>query len=510
MEKKKYFASTPKNKQANNKKKFDGKKDFKKKDEKSFDKKNDKPFVKKSNFKKDEKYVDKKPFKKDGKSFDKKPFKKVEQVDVVNKETSNIRQYIYKCLYNIYINKAFSNIGIDHIIRENNINELDAKLLTNIVYGTLSHNKLLNWEISKLSEKAPKDQAKIILLMSLYQMRFLDRIPHFAILNEAVSIAKKEGGEAMGKFVNAVLRESQRQNLEFTKESCKDEYEYLSIKYNTPIWVVKMWEAHYGKAKTLSLLEDSIKEPPVSFRVNIHKTNKDFILASNPDFVSGKLAANSLTYNGDTPLTQLSEFKEGLISVQDESSQYVVEVLDPQENDKVLDMCAAPGSKTQYICEMMNNKGKVLAIDLHAHRVEIMKKMLSSLGLNNVTCVCYDSTKLSSKEKLVGSFDKVLLDAPCLGLGVVRRKPDILLDLQSNKLDEIVALQKQLLEQAYLMLKDGGVLVYSTCSINKKENDAQVMEFLGKHKDMKRVFEKQIFPDEYDSDGFYICKMIKE
>lgn len=498
MEKKKYFVSTPKNKQSNNKKRFDDKKGFKKKDEKSFVKKNDKPFEKK------------KDFKKDSKPFDKKPFKKEEKTETVNKENSNIRHYIYKCLYNIYVNKAFSNIEIDHVIRENNINELDAKLLTNVVYGTLSHNKLLNWEISKLSEKEPKEQAKIILLMSLYQMRFLDRIPHFAILNEAVSIAKKEGGEAMGKFVNAVLRESQRQNLVFSKVVCKDEYEYLSIKYNTPVWVVKMWEAHYGKAKTLALLEDSIKEPPVSFRVNIHKTSKQELLTANPNFVSGKLASNSLTYNGDTPLTQLVEFKEGFISVQDESSQYVVEVLDPKENDKVLDMCAAPGSKTQYICELMNNQGKVLAIDVHSHRVEIMKKMLTSLGLNNVTCVCFDSTKLSSKEKLVGSFDKVLLDAPCLGLGVVRRKPDIALDLQSNKLDEIIALQKQLLEQAYLMLKEGGTLVYSTCSINKKENDSQVMEFLGKHKDMKRVFEKQIFPDEYDSDGFCICKMIKE
>ena len=125
--------------------------------------------------------------------------------------------------------------------------------------------------------------------------------------------------------------------------------------------------------------------------------------------------------------------KNGSISVQDESSQYVVEVLDPKENDKVLDMCAAPGSKTQYIAELMNNKGKVLALDIHQHRVELMKKMIEGLNLKNVTCICYDSTKLSSKEKLVESFDKVLLDAPCLGLGVVRRKPDILLNLKDEK-----------------------------------------------------------------------------
>ena len=457
----------------------------------------------KRNFKR--KFDDKKP----KKDFKPKSFKKVEKVEKAEETKTNIRYYIYKCLYNIYVNKAFSNIEIDHVIRQNNISELDAKLLTNIVYGTLSHNKILNWEISKLSEKAPKEQAKIILLMSLYQMKYLDRIPAFAILNEAVSIAKKEGGDAMGKFVNAILRESQRQNLEFTRELCKDEYEYLSIKYNAPVWVIKMWEAHYGKQKTLSLLENSILEAPISFRVNIHKTTKEEIL-KNPDFVNGLLAKNAVTYVGNAPLSGLKEFKDGLVSVQDESSQYVVEVLDPKENDKVLDMCAAPGSKTQYISELLNNTGKVLAIDVHPHRVEIMKKYLLSLGLNNVTSVCFDSTKLNEKERLINSFDKVLLDAPCLGLGVIRRKPDILLDVSPTKLDEIVDLQKKLLENAYLMLKDGGEMVYSTCSINKKENDAQIMEFLGKHKDMKRVFEKQIFPDEYNSDGFYICKLIKE
>lgn len=439
----------------------------------------------------------------------KKEFKKVHKDEKKQEKVSNVRYYIYKCLYNIYVNKAFSNIEIDHIIRENNINELDAKLLTNIVYGTLSHDKILNWEIKKLCQKAPKDQAKIILLMSLYQLKYLDRIPSFAILNEAVSIAKKEGGEHMGKFVNAILRESLRQELKFNKEEAKDEYEYLSLTYNMPVWVIKMWEKHYGKVKTLSLLEESIKEAPLSVRANIHKTNKEEIM-KNPVFISGKLSKNALTYIGNIPIAQTKEMKEGLISVQDESSQFVVEVLDPKENDKVLDMCAAPGSKTQYICEMMNNKGKVLALDIHPHRVDIMKKYLSSLNLNNVTCICYDSTKLHEKTKLIGSFDKILLDAPCLGLGVIRRKPDIVLSLKEEDLDEIVLLQAKLLEEAYLMLKDGGELVYSTCSINKKENDSQVMAFLSKHKDMKRVYEKQIFPDEYDSDGFYITKLIKE
>ena len=203
-------------------------------------------------------------------------------------------------------------------------------------------------------------------------------------------------------------------------------------------------------------------------------------------------------------------FDAGAYYIQEPAAMMAEYLLDIKENDYVLDMCAAPGSKTQYISELMNNKGKVLALDIHPHRVEIMKKMLSSLGLSNVTCICYDSTKLTEKNKLIESFDKVLLDAPCLGLGVVRRKPDILLNLKDENLDEIEAIQAKLLDQAYHMVKSGGTLVYSTCSINKKENDSQIMKFLSKHKDMKRVFEKQLFPDEYNSDGFYICKLIKE
>ena len=234
---------------------------FKKKmssNKKPFDRRQSKPFTKNNGF-------DKK------KSFNKKDDK---QVEVTKNVTTSVRYYAYQCLYKIYVEKAYSNIEIDHIIRSNNISELDAKLLTNIVYGTLSHEKILNWEIRQLSEKAPKEQARIILLMSLYQKRYLDRIPDFAIINEAVAVAKKVGGDAMGSFVNAILRESQRQELTFTKDDAKDEYEYLSIVYNMPIWVIKMWETHYGKEKTIALLKECINEAPLSVRVNIHKTQK--------------------------------------------------------------------------------------------------------------------------------------------------------------------------------------------------------------------------------------------
>ena len=424
--------------------------------------------------------------------------------DKENLKQVNVRYYIYQCLYNIYVKKAFVNIEVDHIIRKKDLSIQDKNLLTKVVYGTLQKDYLLNWEIKKLSDKRPKDEAKIILLMSLYQLHFLDKVPPFAIINEAVEVAKKVQGEFVAKYVNAILRESTRQNLTLKEEDCKNHYEYLSILYNTPVFVIKMWERHYGMDKTMQILIANSKEAPLAVRCNVDKQ----LILKNPNFIEGKLAKNSLIYVGNDLLNEV-EFKNKEISIQDESSQYVVDMLSPKENDRIIDMCAAPGSKSAYISKLIGS-GKLLSIDIYPHRVELMEKYFKELGLNNVTCVCYDSTSLYKKEKLLHSFDKVLLDAPCSGLGVIRRKPDIVFDLSSDKLDELVALQEKLLDQAYLLVKDDGEILYSTCSINKKENDSQITTFLAKHPDMKRIFEKQIFPDEYDSDGFYIAKLVKK
>lgn len=424
------------------------------------------------------------------------------------KEKPNIRNYIYSCLFNIYYNDAYSNIEIDHMIRAKHIEGADAALLTNVVYGTLKHDKELRWELSKLSNVTPKKEATVIILMSLYQFHFADRLPDFAVFHEAVNIAKAIGSTQMSNYVNAILREAQRQNLKYTREEAKSDEEYYSVIYNLPIWVVKMLITHYGKDVALKYMMANFDTAPLSLRVNINRTSKE-ILLRDKNFVSGKLAKNSIIYVGDGKIAEHGFLKEGKCVIQDESSQYCVEMLDPQDGEKILDMCAAPGSKSTYIATLAP-KSKILSIDIHEHRVELMKKQIELLGIKNITCVTFDSTKLATKEKLVGSFDKILLDAPCLGLGVIRRKPDIALSLTGEKLDELVDLQSKLLENAYLLLKPGGTMVYSTCSVNKKENNSQILSFLARHSDMKRVFEKQIFQFEYDSDGFYICKLVKE
>ena len=214
-------------------------------------------------------------------------------------------------------------------------------------------------------------------------------------------------------------------------------------------------------------------------------------------------------YTGDEPIGNVKEFLEGLVTVQDESGQMVAEIMDPKENCSILDMCAAPGSKTFHMASKINNKGKIVAIDLYEHRIQLLKNQIKRLGATSVIPVCYDSTKLLEKYQ-EESFDYVLLDAPCSGYGVVRRKPDLLVNIDQKDLDGILSLQKELIDVAVKLVKNQGTLVYSTCTLNKKENESQVEYLLNKYPNFKVVEQRVIFPDEFDSDGFFICKLVRE
>ena len=419
----------------------------------------------------------------------------------------NVREYAYESLKRIFIDKSYSHIDLDNTLKKTDLNDKDKSLLTNIVYGTLQHANQLRWEINLYIERKANPNLMILLMSALYQMRYLDKVPNYAITNETVDIAKKIDGFYGGRFCNGILRNLSRETKIPQISDFKDIYGYYQVIYNHPIWLIKMWEVHYGKEKTLRLLQDNIKEAPLTIRLDSNRLSKDQLL-ENKNFIKAPLCENSFYYVGKENLWELKESKNGTICVQDESSQYVSYILDPKENDNILDMCAAPGSKTIHIATLMKNTGKILAIDLHPHRVELINQSIKKHRLTNIMTKCYDSTLLANKMR-PNYFDKILLDAPCSGLGVIRRKPDILLDINPDKLDEIISIQEKLLDNAYTLLKQNGTLVYSTCTISKKENELQIIKFLSKHKDMKKVFEKQIFPEDYNSDGFYIVKLVK-
>ena len=419
----------------------------------------------------------------------------------------NIREIAVKIINEVIFDKAYSNIVLDRSLNNENISQVDKNFITKLVHGVLQNYYLLDYKIKKLNNKNIKRKVYLILLISLYQIDYMNKIPNYAVINEAVKLAKSLVDNYASKFVNAFLQNYLKESIEVREEDFKDKYEYYSVKYSMPLFIVKLFTKQYNEEIAVKLFESTLLNAPLSVRINTFKTNKEELL-KNKVYKDGILDS-SLIYQGETRSQLNSDMQKGLVSIQDEAGQLIAPLLDLNKDDLVLDMCAAPGSKTCHMGEILKNKGNIIAIDLYEHRLELLNKAALRLGLTNIDTKAYDSTKLHEiyKEK---SFNKILLDAPCSGLGVIRRKMDIKFNVSPESIDELVALQKELLEEAYVLLKDKGILVYSTCTLNKKENDKQIEKFIKEHLDIKIIEEKTILPFENNSDGFYYCKMIKE
>ena len=414
-----------------------------------------------------------------------------------------MRQIAIDILMKYKQENSYLNIELNHVLNKHELSKEDKDLITRIVYGTVQNEIYLDYQLASYIKTKIKKYDHMVLLMSLYQLIFLTKIPDYAIINEAVNLVKHKGGKYRSQVVNAILRN-------FLRQGCIDiegtEEEKLSISTSTPLWLVKMLIKQLGKETTQKVLASYHEVPTLAARVNTLKTSRNEIL-KNYDVQVGYLSQDAILFkSGNIANTDL--FKQGLVSVQDESSQMVALLLNPAKHSRVLDMCSAPGSKTTHLSAIMENTGMIEAIDLYEHKIQLIQNNAKRLNATNIHAQAYDSTKLTDlfeKE----SFDSVLLDGPCSGLGVIRRKPEIKY-LPSTNMDEIIVLQRKLLENAYLLLKKGGHLVYSTCTINKKENQLQVIDFIKHHQDMKVVEERLVLPFEYHSDGFYMCKMKKE
>ena len=420
----------------------------------------------------------------------------------------NIREESIKVLDEVINNKAFSNIVLDKALSNDNISQVDKNFITMLVHGVLQNYYLLDYKIKKLNSKKIKRKVYLILLISIYQLDYMTKIPEYAVINEATSLTKKVEDNYASKFVNAMLRNYVSNKVEINENDFNNVSEYLSIKYSNPEFIIKMLIKQYDLETTKKILDYTIKNAPLNVRINSFKTSKEELLKHN-EYKEGSISKYGLIYKGSNRNLLNEHVKKGLVSIQDEAGQLIAPLLDLKETDYVLDMTAAPGSKTCHMGELLKNKGKIVAVDLYEHRLELLNKARTRLGLTNIITRAYDSTKLSEiydKE----SFDKILLDAPCSGLGVIRRKMDIKYNVSPESIDELVSLQKTLLEEAYSLLKENGTLVYSTCTINKKENEKQIENFIKYHTDLEVVTQKTLLPYEYDTDGFYYCKMIKK
>ena len=438
-----------------------------------------------------------------------------------------VRETALKILYKIDKENAYSNIVLDDEINKNRskLNERDIGLISEIIYGTTTWKLTIDEIIKKHSKIKLKKYSKWILniiRMGIYQIVFLDKIPKSAAVNESVNLCKKYGAKSSG-LVNAILRKVEKNDyLEF--EKIEDDTNRISKMYSMPEWIVKRLIEEIGILKAENICKNSNIKPKLSIRANkIKNTSKELIksLKDKNVIVNEGDLEDFLIIEKLKNLNDLEEFKQGKFTVQDESAGLTSLILNPQKGNYVLDACSAPGGKTTYIAELMNNNGKILAWDLHEHRTKLIQDNAKRLGIDIIKTEVKDATILDNK--LIEKFDKILLDVPCMGLGVIKRKPDIKWHRKEEDIKEISNLQYNILDICAKYLKKGGILVYSTCSILKEENEEIIERFLKINQNFEitgyeidNKYSKFIEKDRYikinttdKNDGFFICKIYK-
>ena len=436
---------------------------------------------------------------------------------------ANARELALQTLTDILIDGAYSNHALSEQIEKNELTVQDKNFMTELVYGTLQHEQLLNFYVTPFFNGKVKAWVRILIQMTLYQMLFLDSVPEHAAISEAVKIAKKRGGQFNGKLVNAILRELTRTPLP-SLDTIKDEAERLAVETSHPLWLIKLWSKQFGWEKTIQMARANNERVNVTIRVNgVRGTREELKQKLESEGITceyGNLSQDALVIlKGNVIKTK--DFEQGWFYVQDESSMLVARALKPKHHSKVLDTCSAPGGKTTHVAELMRQTGTVYAHDVYEHKIKLIEDNVKRLGLTNVVATLQDATTLNERYES-DSFDAVLVDAPCSGLGILRRHPEVKITKQPSDLDEIMMIQKKILNTVAPLVKVGGTLVYSTCTVNRKENDKMVGQFLAQHPEyeldptlvnrLPEVLHEQtkkgmvqLFPGDYQTDGFFIA-----
>jgi len=430
----------------------------------------------------------------------------------------NAREVALKILHRTETEGSFPNLLLSNDLKSLE-NPADRALATNFVYGVLKNKLKLDYIIGKFS-KIPVDKQAIwvrnILRIGVFQLTETDKIPEFAAVNESVNLAKRYANKGAVGFVNGVLRAVARsaKSLEFPCK-VKNLTERLSVTYSHPIWIVEKLLNQYGAAVCEEILKSNNQPPNIFIRANSLKTTAtELQKLLNQDGISTELdleipCSLRVTSNFSNAV-KLKHFTDGLFTVQDRSSTFAGQALAPQPSDVVLDMCAAPGSKTTHLAELMQNRGEIIACDVHEHKLKLISDTANRLGISIIKPKLHDGTKLC--DEFLGKFDRILIDAPCSGLGVLHKKPDIRYALPRNgsndaDIAELTKIQSKLLDNAARYLKPNGTLVYSTCTLLREENSDQIAQFLARHSDFEKLSEQQLLTHESGGSGFYVCKL---
>ena len=414
----------------------------------------------------------------------------------------------------IFQDGAFSNIALKKGLGKANLSEVDKSLVTEIVYGTVSRKLTLEWYLSHFV--ADRDQVDPwiyhLLLMSLYQFVYLEKIPPHAVVHEAVELAKqrKKGSE---KYVNALLRKMLREGLP-SIDQIKRVNKRLSIRYSLPVWLVKKLLDEYGETRAIAIFESLYVRNKASVRV-IDLDQKEDIKERLQ--ASDSLLASTALVKENGYVAGSDYFKQGKLTIQDETSQLVAPALEIQASDQVLDACAAPGGKTVHMASYLID-GKITALDLYNHKLLLIQENANRLGVaDKIETKQLDARKVSETFG-PDAFDKVLVDAPCSGIGLIRRKPDIKYNKDNADFASLQAVQLEILDSVCQSVRKDGIIVYSTCTIISEENTEVVQQFLATHPNFELVpldHERNeilkegcilITPELYGSDGFFISR----
>lgn len=414
----------------------------------------------------------------------------------------NARQTAFEILCKIQKDSSYSNLTVDSFLASGELNESDSAFVSALVYGVLESSYTLDYQLAanlKQPLKKLKPQVLTILRLGTYQLLFMDKVPESAAVNESVKLSKANGSAFASGLINAVLRNVAKKGL--CLPDISDITLYYSVKYSFPEELVKFWINSYGEDNAVGIMSFCAGRPPLTVRTNTLKITTDELIKTlkkeGVDSVCS-VADNSLELSKCGSVERLKSFADGLFHVQDAASQLCVAALDPKPDETVLDLCAAPGGKSFTVAERMNNTGKIIACDIHNHRLELIKSGASRLGITNIDCFMNDASVYNDDIPLA---DKVLCDVPCSGLGIVRRKPEIRCK-PLDGLKELPPIQRQILDTASRYVKTGGRLVYSTCALNPKENENVCKDFLLSHPDFRSVIPTNLCDGTFIRDGF--------
>lgn len=436
-------------------------------------------------------------------------------------DSVNTRELILGILMEVTREETYSHLVIRAVLEKYQyLDKRERAFITRVAEGTIQHMIELDYiinQFSKVKVNKMKPVIRNILRMSVYQLKYMDSVPASAACNEAVKLARKKGFSSLSGFVNGVLRNISRnlESITYPDEQAAP-VTAMSVRYSMPEWIVEQWLREYGAEKTKAILRAFLVETPITIRTDLSKITPEELRerlisegvtvepldAEKYPGLSYAFAISDFDY-----LNGLSSFREGLFYVQDISSMMVAEYAAPKVEDYCIDVCAAPGGKSIHLAEKLAGTGHVEARDLTGYKVGLIQENIDRHQLGNITAKLADATVFD--EASVGQADILIADLPCSGLGILRKKTDIKYRMSSKQQEELVTLQRRILDTVHAYVKPGGTLIYSTCTIHRGENEDNVAWFVDKYPQFQVIETKQMFPEETLGDGFFIAKLVR-